>query len=160
MSPSEFVGVDGCKAGWFSVGLDRSSGYEMKVFGGFTKLLSYYQNAALVLVDIPVGLPEGPEGRECDRATRTLLGKRRSSVFPTPTRLTVYKAAESPADYARAAEVERRVAGKGISKQAFAIAPKIPRWIECWRLVARTPRQRPEKFIQSSVSGRLAGTRL
>ena len=54
-----------------------------------------------------------------------MLGARRSSVFPTPTRQTVTQAAESPGDYRLAVKVERRFAGKGISQQAFRIAPKI-----------------------------------
>lgn len=124
-SQIEFVGVDGCPAGWFSVGFDCSGSYETKTFGDFTELLAHYRGASLVLVDIPIGLPEGPGGRECDREARKLLGKRRSSVFPVPSRRTVHQAAESPADYGHAAEVERHVAGQGISKQAFAIAPKI-----------------------------------
>ena len=123
---SEFVGVDGCKRGWFSVGFDRRGNYEVEVFPSFSELLAHYSDASLVLVDIPIGLPEGPEGRDCDREARRLLGHpRASSVFPTPTRQTVEQAAKSPRDYERANEVEGRFAGKGISQQAFAIAPKI-----------------------------------
>ena len=123
---SEFVGVDGCKRGWFSVGLDRRGNYEMAVFLSVRELLAHYSDANLVLVDIPIGLPEGPEGRDCDREARRLLGyPRASSVFPTPTRQTVEQAAKSPGDYKRANEVECLFAGKGISRQAFEIAPKI-----------------------------------
>ena len=38
----------------------------------------------LALIDIPIGLLDGP--RACDLAARTLLGPRRSSVFPAPPR--------------------------------------------------------------------------
>ena len=124
---SEFVGVDGCKGGWFSIGFNnRRDNYEMAVFPSFSELLAHYSDASLVLVDIPIGLPEGPEGRVCDREARRRLGHpRASSVFPTPARQTVKQAAKSPRDYERAKEVESRFAGKGISQQAFAIAPKI-----------------------------------
>ena len=125
MARSEVVGVDGCPGGWFSVGFDGLGGYDVEVFTSFSELLVHYGDAELVLVDIPIGLPEGPEGRDCDREARKLLGRRRSSVFPTPTRQTVKQAAASPGDYVGASEVERRAAGKGISRQAFAIAPKI-----------------------------------
>ena len=132
MGKIEFVGVDGCRSGWFSVGFDAFGGYELKVFPAFSELLDYYSKAKLVLVDIPIGLPEGPEGRECDAKARELLGDRRSSVFSAPTRQTVEQAAESPGDYDCAKEVEQHVTktdlnpdGKGISRQAFAIAPKI-----------------------------------
>ena len=126
MSKSKFVGVDGCPYGWFSVGLDNCEGYEVQVFKTFGELLDHYGDARLVLVDIPIGLPQGGEGRDCDREARKLLGRPRgSSVFPTPTRPTVIQAAAAPEDYGGAAAIERRFAGKGISKQAFAIAPKI-----------------------------------
>ena len=88
-------------------------------------MLARYKDARLVLVDIPIGLPEGLERRECDRQARKLLGRRRSSVFPSPTRQTVEHAVAHPKDYPGALTVERRFAGKGISRQAFAISPKI-----------------------------------
>ena len=132
MSKSEFVGVDGCRSGWFSVGFDSQGCYELKVFPAFSELLDYYKDAQLVLVDIPIGLQKGPGGRLCDQEARTKLKSRSSSVFTAPTRQTVKQAAKSPGDYDCAKEVEkcatkteRSPKGKGISKQAFAIAPKI-----------------------------------
>ena len=126
MTRSEFVGVDGCRGGWFSVGIDRTGAFEVKVLGSFRQLLDYYGDAKLILVDIPIGLPESEGGRDCDRAARSMLGRPRgSSVFPTPTRQTVQQALRAPKDYGAALRKERDVAGKGISRQAFAIAPKI-----------------------------------
>ena len=125
MAPGRFIGVDGCPDGWFAVGLDGHGGYETKVFGIFQELLAHYSGAKLVLVDMPIGLPEGAGGRDCDRETRIRLGARRSSVFPCPTRQTVQKAANSPRDYRAACDVERNLTGKNISQQAFRIAPKI-----------------------------------
>lgn len=125
MAKSDFVGVDGCRGGWFSVGLNCQGSFAVEVFRSFDELLAHYSEARLVLVDIPIGLPDGPGERDCDREARRLLGPRRSSVFPTPTAQTVQRAAESPGDYRGALETERRIAGKGLSKQAFEIAPKI-----------------------------------
>ena len=128
MSESEFVGVDGCRSGWFSVGFDSQGCYELKVFPAFSELLAYYCDAKVVLVDIPIGLQKEPGGRQCDQEARNKLRPRRSSsVFSAPTRQTVKQAAESPGDYDCANVTELRFAGKGISKQAFAIAPKIAR---------------------------------
>ena len=125
MARSEFVGVDGCKGGWFSVGLD-SGCYETAVFPTFRELLDYYASAKLILVDIPIGLPEGKGGRDCDRKARKLLGRpRASSVFPTPTRQTVQQASREPEDYRAAVRIERGSRGKGIGIQTFNIAPKI-----------------------------------
>ena len=126
MSQSEFVGVDGCRAGWFSVGLSRDGEYELNVFPDFTSLLEHYDTAELILVDIPIGLPEGPGGRDCDReARKKLRWPRMTSVFPTPTRCTVEKAFEFPKDRKAADGIEQRCAGKGLIIQAFSIAPKI-----------------------------------
>ncbi len=132
MGRSEFVGVDGCRSGWFSVGFDSRGSYELKVFPAFSELLDYYAEAKLVLVDIPIGLMEGPGGRVCDDEARDVLGDRRSSVFTAPTRQTVGQAAKSPGAYDCAKNVERFATrsecspeGKRISRQAFAIAPKI-----------------------------------
>ena len=121
----EFVGVDGCRGGWFSVGFDGDGGYTYEVFATFGKLLECYADAKLILVDMPIGLPECPGGRNADREARKKLRPRGSTVFPTPTRQTAQHAAESPNDYRAAVAVELESAKKGISKQAFAIAPKI-----------------------------------
>ena len=126
MSKSEFVGVDGCRSGWFSVGFDGNGCYELKVFPAFSELLDYYRDAKLILVDIPIGLLKNGEGRKCDKeARKKLLSPRSSSVFSAPTRQTVEQAAHSPGDYITAKAIESCTTGKGISKQAFAIAPKI-----------------------------------
>ena len=133
MSHSEFVGVDGCKGGWFSVGLGHDS-FETKVFCTFRELLDYYGDANLILVDIPIGLPEGKGGRDCDREARQKLGRpRASSVFPTPTRQTVKQASRASKDHRAAVCTEQEVAGKGIGIQTFNIAPKIAEVNEAMR---------------------------
>ncbi len=132
MGKSEFVGVDGCPYGWFSIGFDSKGCYELKVFPAFSELFDYYAEAKLILVDIPIGLMEGPKRRECDEEARKLLKHRSSSVFTAPTRQTVEQVARSPGDYDYAKRIEQCATktecsreGRKISKQAFAIAPKI-----------------------------------
>ncbi len=126
MNRIEYVGVDGCPGGWFSVGLDGNGEGETRKFNTFKELLGHYSDAALILVDIPIGLPEEPGGRKCDYMARGLPGfKRKSSIFPTPTRQTVQQACIDPQGYEAAKKVEYAVTGKKISKQAFAIVPKI-----------------------------------
>lgn len=138
----DVVGVDGCRAGWFSVRLPHRDNFEVAIFPTFRELIDRHEDAGLILVDIPIGLPEGPGGRDCDRESRRLLGARSSSVFPTPTRQTVHQAASAPHDYAAALGMERGVAGKGISKQAFAIAPKIAEVDSV--MLSRTKNMNPE----------------
>ena len=123
----KYVGVDGCPGGWFCVGLDDDWNYGFGVVVTFADLLDVVSNSDLVLIDIPIGLPEGSGGRQADFVARSLLDHphRKSSVFPTPTRQTVRQAGMRPSDYRAAVTVSRRTSGKGLSRQAFAISPKI-----------------------------------
>ena len=74
---------------------------------------------ATVCIDIPIGLSS--DGfRACDRAARQLLGKRRSSVFPVPPRLAL-----APLSYEEINLASKAHCGKGVSKQAFYLLPKI-----------------------------------
>ena len=74
---------------------------------------------ATVCIDIPIGLSS--DGfRACDRAARQLLGKRSSSVFPVPPRLALAALTYEEINFASKAHC-----GKGVSKQAFYLLPKI-----------------------------------
>lgn len=95
MGEAEFVGVDWAGCGWFSVGFAGKGEYTVRAF---EDLLTYYQTARLILVDIPIGLPPGPESRRCDVGARGLVPNRRSSVFTTPTRHAVDYFRQNPDD--------------------------------------------------------------
>jgi predicted RNase H-like nuclease len=74
---------------------------------------------AYVGIDIPIGLLEGP--RACDKAARKLLGQPRgSSVFPAPCRPAL-----GAQTHAEASSINRQKTTKGLSQQAWGIAPKI-----------------------------------
>lgn len=126
-------GVDGCKDGWFFVGLG-SGGHEFGVIRKIEELLERIDTRSSVIIDIPIGLPwSGLRERSCDReARRKLSPHRHSSVFPVPSRAAVYAR-----DYPEANELNRRHLDKGLPKQSWAIAPKI-------REVDELLRQRPE----------------
>ena len=113
-------GVDGCVAGWLAIWVDPNGGQpSSRVFPDASSLFAS-DDWAVTAVDIPIGLPtHGP--RECDVAARRLLRDRRSSVFPAPLRCTL-----SANTYEEACELSARASGgKKLSKQAFAILPKI-----------------------------------
>lgn len=130
-----FVGVDGCKAGWLAVGLGDDDRCEIRVFGDFRRLVRHFSSAALILVDIPIGLRDsGPDERQCDREARRLVGPRRSSVFPVPVRQALHEAT-----FENASRVNRAIRGKGLSKQTWAIAPRIA---EVDHLLAAIPSER------------------
>ena len=90
----------------------------------------------IVAVDIPIGLNEGYEagGRFCDRQARKCLRGRASSVFPAPVRPVLAASSREEACTLSRASAPH---GKAISKQTFAILPKI-------REVDELLRRRPE----------------
>ena len=124
MGDAKFVGVDGCPAGWFSVALGGGDddGYEVAVFGAFHELVQHYNSAAIILVDIPIGLREsGPEERQCDVKARGYLKHRKSSVFRVPVRKAIHQKTREAA-----AKVEQELTeGKSIGSTAWGIAKKI-----------------------------------
>ena len=118
--PDLVVGVDGCREGWLAViAAPDLSGARAAVYGDFATLLNALSNA-LVVVDMPIGLVSGDEGRLADAAARARIGPRRSSVFTPPCR-----AALAATDYPAANALQRRMTGKGLSKQSWMIAPKM-----------------------------------
>lgn len=113
-------GVDGCKAGWFYIRLDGHA-----VTHGVVRRLSEIVETApahsRVFVDIPIGLQDSAGTRQCDVMARRLLrAPRASSVFSAPIRAII-----DEGDYLAANAASKRLSGKGLSKQAFAITPKI-----------------------------------
>lgn len=116
-----FVGVDGCKAGWFTVLLTENNEWEINVFPDVDSIWNKHSAAAIILIDIPIGLREkGYEERECDRAARKKLDNRASSVFPPPSRQAVYSK-----DYGEACRINKQITGRSLSRQTWNIAPKI-----------------------------------
>lgn len=115
----KIAGVDGCRNGWLCVHSCEGS-FEAEVFATFRQLLRHLSDAAVIAVDIPIGLPTSGE-RACDRMARQALGARRaSSVFPAPVWAVV-----DETDYALACSKHRDADGRALSRQAFAILPKI-----------------------------------
>jgi predicted RNase H-like nuclease len=73
----------------------------------------------VVAVDMPMGLVDAGV-RACDVAARRALGPRRSSVFPAPARPLL-----ACAGYADALAAGRALDGRGLSRQAWNLAPRI-----------------------------------
>lgn len=70
-------------------------------------------------IDMPIGLLD-VHPRTADVEARRLLGKRRSSVFPTPV-----LAARDATGYHDACDRSRASCGKALSRQAWNLMPKI-----------------------------------
>ncbi len=79
-----FLGVDGCKAGWLGVQLDENGQWDIGVVADALALWHRWATATLILIDIPIGLPDKSiKSRSCDREARRLLGKPgAASIFP------------------------------------------------------------------------------
>lgn len=118
---TSYIGVDGCPAGWFAITLYESGSWRADLFPTIGKLWAEckQRDPALILIDIPIGLPENG-GRLADAEARRVLGKRSSSVFSVPARAAIY----APA-YAAANEINFQISGKRFSLQLWNIAPKI-----------------------------------
>lgn len=114
------AGVDGCKDGWFCITKDLNTGdIKSAVYKDAKSLLEQKPTPLIIAIDIPIGLTEaGP--RICDIEARKLIGPRRSSVFPAPIRPILQANTRQEADL-----IGRKVDGRGVSAQAFAIYNKI-----------------------------------
>ena len=124
------VGVDACRQGWIAVCLE--AGVPPRgVFGSTLEdLAADVPRAEGFGVDIPIGLPSHGR-RRADVEARALIGPRRNSVFFTPVR-----AALLAPTHAEASRVSRELTGQGISRQAYALGPKL---LECERWRAQAP---------------------
>lgn len=89
--------------------------------GTLSQLLDDVGEVAVVAVDIPIDLEE-VERRVADAGARALLGARRSSLFPAPV-LGVLDFADD--DYVGANRFSKSGTGRGLSKQAWFLVPKI-----------------------------------
>ena len=105
----DIAGIDGCKAGWI---IATTNG--VVVLPTLT-----LEGLALVGIDMPIGLSDGPP-RACDIEARKFLGRARSSVFPAPPR-----AALACTTYESALATARSATGRGISLQTYNIMAKV-----------------------------------
>ncbi|HJN93591.1 MAG TPA: DUF429 domain-containing protein [Dehalococcoidia bacterium] len=115
------VGVDGCAKGWVFVHLSEGEFTGATLHATFGDGLVAIPDASAIGVDIPIGYaPDPRQPRRADGEARAALGRRHSSVFPTPPREVL-----TARNYAEANARCQELTGKGISKQSYAIAPKV-----------------------------------
>jgi predicted RNase H-like nuclease len=118
------LGADACDAGWVGVVLhDNQVGVyvdaEIRDLAAAATAAAAGGRLAVIGIDIPIGLADAST-RQADLLARKAAGPRRASVFSTPVRSAL---AES--DYQLACALNRRLAGAGISRQAFNLREKI-----------------------------------
>jgi predicted RNase H-like nuclease len=126
----DVLGIDGCSGGWVGVVLGGDGAVRAVASRLLTDLLDRVPAPAAVGIDIPLGLLD--QGfRDADLAARAFLGARRSTIFVTPPRAAL----ESPT-YAEGNRRCRAITGKGMSRQSWALGPRI---LEADRLRAALP---------------------
>jgi predicted RNase H-like nuclease len=146
------LGVDACKSGWIGIALSEGavSAYVAADIGGLVAEAAVDRPPAVIAIDIPIGLPDAGR-RQADVLARKAVGPLWSSVFMTPVRPAL-----AAGDYATAADLSRRLAGEGISRQAFALRAKI---LEVDRWVREAPHRVVEVHPEASFA-ELAGAAL
>jgi predicted RNase H-like nuclease len=113
------AGADGCRGGWLCVTRDGAGTVASACFASAEALFSQQSRPDALAIDVPIGLLERG-ARECDRAARAALGRRRSSVFRAPLRAMLGAASRE-----EACAIGERMDGKRVSKQTWGIVPKI-----------------------------------
>jgi predicted RNase H-like nuclease len=122
------LGVDACKTGWIGIALSPGtlSAYAAAEIGDLVEDASSRGPLPVIAIDIPIGLPDMGR-RQADLLIRKAVGPRWASVFMTRVRPAL-----EAGDYASANALSLRLAGGGISRQAFALQVKIlqvDRWV-------------------------------
>lgn len=116
------LGVDGARHGWVGVRwAGPGSALAVRFGPTLAELLDRCDPVEVVAIDMPIGLVDANVGRRpCDIEVRPLLGPRRSSLFSPPL-----ADALDFETYADANAWSKRVAGIGLSKQAWMLVPRI-----------------------------------
>lgn len=139
------AGVDGCSAGWVAALAIDGGPVEITVFPTIDELAREVRSRGtnpIIAIDVPIGLPTTPNHRPCDKKARARLKcatkerSREGSVFQVPDRELVALSSFEEVQHVVAARRASDAAAKGISKQSFALAPKI---LEVDNFVRHTP---------------------
>lgn len=134
----KYIGIDGCKKGWFFVGIDDDSSFQVGVFPEISAVRQWLDSATLILVDMPIGLlTTGNTERLCELAARQMIKPRGSTVFPVPARSAIYKAT-----FEEASAENYRCLNRKLSRQSFDICKKIREVDEFMRAVQPGPKVR------------------
>jgi predicted RNase H-like nuclease len=115
------AGIDGCPSGWLCLVKDMTTGKVVAhILPKIDELLNLCPRPDVVMVDVPIGLPDAGS-RSCDQVARShLKAPRASSVFPTPIRAVL-----DAVNYSQACQIGMQTDGRKLSRQTWAILPKI-----------------------------------
>ena len=115
------VGVDACKGGWVFIRLKDGAFESARFYREFAAGVVSSSGAEAIGVDIPIGYPRPPATRRlADDKARAMVGPRRSSVFSA-----IHPDLLGEQDWADANRISHHRFGRGLTKQSFALKPKI-----------------------------------
>jgi predicted RNase H-like nuclease len=147
------IGLDGARKGWVAAvlrgeSLSESSDWktELRLLAGIDEVgeLREGDERLPTAIDIPIGLPPMTGFRACDKEARVLLGARRNSVFAAPGRDVLELAAYPDVQAAAAIAKATDPGANGLSKQSWALVPKI-REVDAW---VRAEEARKESILE------------
>ena len=116
------VGADVYEGSWVFVRLEDGAFAAAEIYANFADGVEKFAvNSAVIGVDIPIGYP-APRAlrRAADREARVMVGPRRASVFPAP-----HPGIFGAANWEAAKNLSQQLTGRGLSRQSFALVPKI-----------------------------------
>jgi predicted RNase H-like nuclease len=124
------IGADGARGGWLAAlayGTADGSGerVELRLVPTFADLVALRDGGVPVAVDVPMGVLDVVDLRECDRRARELLKHRAGTVFAAPSRALLQAVTYADARQLIEQAKVHDPAVKGLSAQAFGIAPKM-----------------------------------
>ena len=121
MGEGRVLGADVCSKGWVGVatGLDTTAAYFGHTIRELLTVAEAGGDVDVVALDIPIGLADDSR-RQADELARRAVGTRWQSVFMTPVREALLAD-----DHVTAILINRRLAGEGVSRQAYGLRTKI-----------------------------------
>jgi predicted RNase H-like nuclease len=158
------IGVDAYPLGWVAVELRDGAFVRAMLASTLYEVVAGSSGATVIGVDIPLGLlPD--RWRQADSLAAEVLGPRRASVFRVPP-----KPVWQQQDFVSANRVCRELTGTGLSRQSWALRPKLMEANTIWerhpgllfeahpevsfRTMAGTPLAQPKKSWSGMVRRR------
>jgi predicted RNase H-like nuclease len=145
---ADVLGVDACgKQGWVGIRLTDGAYAGSLVDVRLDSLIVRAAGVEAIGVDMPLGLVE-KGWRAADLGARALLGVRRSSVF-----LVAPRSVWREPDYGAAGDRCQELTGHRLSRQAWALGPRIIEARSCWLADERVHEVHPEVSFRALAGG-------
>jgi predicted RNase H-like nuclease len=119
LPPGGTLGIDVSRGSWAAVYLCAGT-WSAGLFPSLSEAVLQFPAAAVSLVDIPLGLPQGQDDLRPEPEARRMLGRRASTLFNVPCRQAL-----SAPDYPAARRINREVLGKSLSAQSYGITKAV-----------------------------------